>query len=123
MLANLSVNPCAMDADCTYAELHRQFDTECSHSHRQDSEFPNSTRICSHLVISHPLHILTRARYRLLGSAVHLGKAGEKAGPREKAGPVTIHIQLSVINLSITIAGTPLSLSQFNNLRSIVSIT
>ena len=73
MAANFSVIGYAMAGDSTYAKLHRQFYSEYSQSMRQDSEFANFSGISSLLVISDPLHILKRARYRLLGSVVHLG--------------------------------------------------
>ena len=73
MAANFSVIGYAMDGDSTYAKLHRQFYSEYSPSVRQDSDFANFSGISSLLVISDPLHILKRARYRLLGSVVHLG--------------------------------------------------
>lgn len=59
------------DGDSTYARLHKEFfDTyfvNCS----QDAQFENFSTVSGRLIISDPLHLLKRARYRLLSSSVH----------------------------------------------------
>lgn len=71
--AKFTVIGYAMDGDSTYAKLHKTFYSEYSPSVRQDANFANFAGISPLLVISDPLHVLKRARYRLLGSVVHLG--------------------------------------------------
>ena len=63
----------AMDGDSTYRKLHNLFYEEYNSSVRQDCAFTNFSAIRSRLMVSDPLHILKRARYRLLNSDVHTG--------------------------------------------------
>lgn len=63
----------AMDGDSTYLKLHRTFYSEYSSMIRENATFTDFSDISNTLVVSDPLHILKRARYRLLGSDVHLG--------------------------------------------------
>ena len=72
--AKFNVVGYAMDGDTTYNRLHKTFYSEYSPSVRHDAMFGNFSEISKELlVVSDPLHILKRARYRLLGSEVHLG--------------------------------------------------
>ena len=63
----------AMDGDSTYRKLHNVFYDEYNDRIRCNHAFINFSGISSRLIVSDPLHILKRARYRLLGSDVHLG--------------------------------------------------
>lgn len=63
----------AMDGDTTYRKLHDLFYDEYNSLIRQNSGFTNFSKIASRLMVSDPLHILKRARYRLLSSDVHVG--------------------------------------------------
>ena len=63
----------SMDGDSTYRKLHDRFYTEYEETVRSDNRFVNFSKISSCLIVSDPLHILKRARYRLLGSIVHAG--------------------------------------------------
>ena len=63
----------AMDGDSTYKKLHNMFYDEYNNRVRQDNAFTNCSQIRSRLIVSDPLHILKRARYRLLNSDVHTG--------------------------------------------------
>ena len=63
----------AMDGDSTYRKLHRLFYNEYEKKIRMDASFDNFSKIASRVIVSDPLHVLKRARYRLLGSQVHCG--------------------------------------------------
>lgn len=63
----------AMDGDSTYRKLHRKFFIEYEQKIRLNSSFVNFSGLSSRLIVSDPLHVLKRARYRLLGSQVHTG--------------------------------------------------
>lgn len=72
--AKFSVVGYAMDGDTTYSRLHKSFHSEYSSSVRYNATFQDFSVISKELlVVSDPLHILKRARYRLLASDVHLG--------------------------------------------------
>ena len=63
----------SMDGDSTYRKLHNLLYAEYEDKIRRDIDFTNFSGISSRLIVSDPLHILKRARYRLLGSDVHIG--------------------------------------------------
>ena len=71
--AGIKVIGYAMDGDSTYRKLHKMFFSEYGERVRKDASFVNFSGIGSRLIISDPLHVLKRARYRLLGSRVHTG--------------------------------------------------
>ena len=73
MKSNFTTIGYAMDGDTTYQKLHKMFYNEYSVRVRKDPMFGNFSGISPKLVISDPLHLLKRARYRILGSEVHLG--------------------------------------------------
>lgn len=61
----------AFDGDSTYANLNRGFFDAYYQRIRMDADFSNFSEIFHRSVISDPLHLLKRARYRLLSSRVH----------------------------------------------------
>ena len=61
----------AFDGDTTYSSLHREFFESYYQIVRVDPDFCNFSTIDRRSVISDPLHLLKRARYRLLSSSVH----------------------------------------------------
>lgn len=61
----------AFDGDTTYSNLHREFFESYYQRVRMDPDFCNFSEIHRRSVISDPLHLLKRARYRLLSSSVH----------------------------------------------------
>ena len=75
---NFDVIAYAMDGDTTYSKLHRNFYAQYSGVIVNDPKFmfANFSTIPRKMVISDPLHLLKRARYRLLGAQVHVGITG-----------------------------------------------
>ena len=67
----LHVEGVAFDGDSTYSRLHRSFFDSYANKVAMDTEFKNFSMIEERSVISDPLHLLKRARYRLLSSLVH----------------------------------------------------
>ena len=64
----------AMDGDTTYSKLHKSFYETYSGYVTGDPLFYNFSLVSeTRLIISDPLHVLKRARYRLLSSATHVG--------------------------------------------------
>ena len=61
----------AFDGDTTYTNLHREFFDAYYERVKMDVDFSNFSEILHQSVISDPLHLLKRARYRLLSSTVH----------------------------------------------------
>ena len=63
----------AMDGDSTYRKLHMTYYEEYQNRIRNDHRFVNFSGISQRMIVSDPLHLLKRARYRLLASNVHVG--------------------------------------------------
>jgi len=63
----------AFDGDSTYSKLHDQFFGNYSSKVTNDYNFVNFSEISSLGVISDPLHLLKRGRYRLLSNDIALG--------------------------------------------------
>lgn len=64
----------AMDGDSTYAKMHRDFYDKYERRIRTNPFFDNYSCITENkLIVSDPLHLLKRARYRMLGTDTHLG--------------------------------------------------
>ena len=61
----------AFDGDSTYSQLHSVFFTNYQRFVTADASFWNFSVINSTSIVSDPLHLLKRARYRLLQSKVH----------------------------------------------------
>ena len=77
--AGVNVIGFAMDGDSTYRKLHKVFFSEYEDKVRKNESFENFSQIASRLIVSDPLHVLKRARYRLLGSCVHTGLTNNTA--------------------------------------------
>ena len=82
----------SMDGDSTYRKLHERFYAEYETNIRGDCSFVNFSKISSCLIVSDPLHILKRARYRLLGNVVHTGLTNS-------TGMIDINRLATVLNL------------------------
>ena len=67
----LHVEGLAFDGDSTYSRLHRTFFDSYSNKVAADTEFRNFSTIAERSIVSDPLHLLKRGRYRLLNSIVH----------------------------------------------------
>lgn len=63
----------AFDGDSIYRKLHSDLYNQYSFKIRNDCTFLNFSELSLDLVISDPLHLLKRARYRLVSSNVHIG--------------------------------------------------
>ena len=63
----------AFDGDTTYSQLHTIFFNEYQQLVSQNASIRNLSVIAATSVVSDPLHLLKRARYRLLSSTVHGG--------------------------------------------------
>ena len=63
----------AMDGDTSYSKLHKAFYSQYLDVIGQNPMFTNFSQPWGTMMISDPLHVLKRARYRLLGSRVHMG--------------------------------------------------
>ena len=64
----------AMDGDTAYSKLHKTFYANYSRKIKIDPFFNNFSLISNtRLIISDPLHVLKRARYRLLATDTYLG--------------------------------------------------
>ena len=61
----------AFDGDSTYSQLHSVFFNHYQRQVIQDASFRNFSLINATSIVSDPLHLLKRARYRLLSSLVH----------------------------------------------------
>ena len=59
------------DGDSTYSRLHKEFFDTYFNICLNDAQFQNFTSVSGRMIISDPLHLLKRARYRLLSSIVH----------------------------------------------------
>ena len=70
---NFNVLSYAFDGDSVYKKLHQNLYNGYSTRTRNDFTFFNFSELKLNLVISDPLHLLKRARYRLLSSNVHSG--------------------------------------------------
>ena len=70
---NFEVLCYAMDGDTSYSKLHKTFYSEYLKVIPKDPFFTNFSQSWGKMVISDPLHVLKRARHRLLGASVHLG--------------------------------------------------
>lgn len=67
----LPVEGLAFDGDSTYSQLHRTFFDSYSNVVAMNTEFRNFSMIEGRSIVSDPLHLLKRGRYRLLSSIVH----------------------------------------------------
>lgn len=67
----LAVEGVAFDGDSTYQQLHRIFFDSYADTVASDIDFKNFSLIAEQSVACDPLHLLKRARYRLLSSRVH----------------------------------------------------
>ena len=61
----------AFDGDTTYTRLHSLFFNTYNNLIRQNTEFDNFSVIDGRSIVSDPLHLIKRARYRLLSGVVH----------------------------------------------------
>ena len=61
----------AFDGDSTYSQLHSVFFNHYQRQVIQDASFRNFSLINATSIVSDPLHLLKRARYRILKSKVH----------------------------------------------------
>ena len=71
--AGLPVKGLAFDGDSTYSKLHRQFFEYYYRNLTSITSFNDYSEIKTRTIASDPLHLLKRARYRLLNSRVHRG--------------------------------------------------
>ena len=71
--AGMRVQGFSFDGDSTYLQLHRQFFMSYYSQVVSDPDFSNFSIGDERTVVSDPLHLLKRARYRLVGSKVHCG--------------------------------------------------
>ena len=67
----LAVEGVAFDGDSTYQQLHKIFFDSYADTVASDSDFKDFSVITEQSVACDPLHLLKRARYRLLSSCVH----------------------------------------------------
>lgn len=67
----LPVEGLAFDGDSTYAQLHRNYFDSYANQVAMNTEFKNFSTIEGLSIVSDPLHLLKRGRYRLLSSIVH----------------------------------------------------
>lgn len=102
----------SMDGDSTYRKLHDRSYTEYEETIRSDNRFVNFSKFSSCLIVSDPLHILKRARYRLLGSIVH-------AGLTNSTEAIDADVLASVLNLPSKI----FSSQKFTKMHDDVSIS
>lgn len=70
---NFNVISLAFDGDTIYQKLHQELNQSYSNIIKNDFTFLNFSKLGLNLVISYPLHLLKRGRYRLLSSRVHSG--------------------------------------------------
>ena len=70
---NLAVIGYGMDGDTAYAKLHNNFYNVSLRHIKDDPLFANFSDVTGKLIISDPLHLLKRARYRLLATNIHIG--------------------------------------------------
>ena len=93
-LRDLSVDviASAMDGDRAYGKLHRRFHLEYSQAMIREPKFANFSILPGKMIISDPLHILKRARYRLLGAQTHVG-------PLETSPIMNVTILRSLLSL------------------------
>lgn len=59
------------DGDSTYTRLHKEFFDTYFNVCLNDVQFQNFSSVSGRVIVSDPLHLLKRARYRLLSSTVH----------------------------------------------------
>lgn len=71
--SGLHVEGLAFDGDSTYAKLHRGFFQSYYNNLSSDTSFRNYSLITGRSIVSDPLHLLKRGRYRLLSCRVHAG--------------------------------------------------
>ena len=63
----------AFDGDNTYSKMHKEYFNSYKNLVQNNSNFNNFSTISARSIISDPLHILKRARYKILSGNVHSG--------------------------------------------------